>query len=148
MLAKLLKADLLPTVWIPGERERYIRELLSHRERLVRARTGVINELHAVYAKRNMEVLGKAWLKAHPVPYRVRELSGYAPRIIKENGSSGIMCVNNRPLSEGMKAPTILHGLGYIDQATISRDLSYHNFHCLGSSFEFFVNLFNWIGRA
>ncbi|MCH6546763.1 MAG: IS110 family transposase [Deltaproteobacteria bacterium] len=85
MLAKLLKADLLPTVWIPGERERYIRELLSHRGRLVRARTGVINELHAVYAKRNMEVLGKAWLKAHPVPYRVKELSGYGPRIVKEN---------------------------------------------------------------
>ena len=74
MLAKLRKADLLPTVWIPGERERYIRELLSHRGRLVRARTGVINELHAVYAKRNMEVLGKAWLKAHPVPYRVTSI--------------------------------------------------------------------------
>jgi len=85
MLAKLLKADLLPTVRIPGEKERYIRELLSHRERLVRARTGVINELHAVYAKRNIEVLGKAWLKAHLVPYRVRELSGFAPRIVKEN---------------------------------------------------------------
>jgi transposase len=85
MLAKLLKADLLPTVWIPGQRERYIRELLSHRGRLVRARTGVINELHAVYAKRNIEVLGKAWLRAHPVPYRVKELSGYGPRIVKEN---------------------------------------------------------------
>jgi len=60
MLARLLKADLLPTVWIPGQRERYVRELLSHRGRLVRARTGVINELHAVYAKRNIEILGKA----------------------------------------------------------------------------------------
>ncbi len=45
----------------------------------------MINELHAVYAKRNMEVLGKALLKAHPVPYRVKELSGYGPRIVKEN---------------------------------------------------------------
>ncbi len=45
----------------------------------------MINELHAVYAKRNIEVLGKAWLKAHPVPYRVKELSGYGPRIVKEN---------------------------------------------------------------
>jgi hypothetical protein len=25
MLARLLKADFLPTVWIPGERERYVR---------------------------------------------------------------------------------------------------------------------------
>ena len=85
MLAKLLKADLLPTVWIPGERERYVRELLSHRRRVMRARTAVINELHAVYAKRNIEILGKAWLKAHPVPYRVKELSGTGPRIVNEN---------------------------------------------------------------
>ena len=28
MLARLLKADFLPTVWIPGEKERSIRELL------------------------------------------------------------------------------------------------------------------------
>ena len=85
MLARLLKADLLPMVWIPGEKERYVRELLSHRGRLVRSRTAVINELHAVYAKRNVEVVGKAWLKAHPVPYRVKELSGYGSRIVKEN---------------------------------------------------------------
>jgi len=85
MLARLLKADLLPMVWIPGEKERYVRELLSHRGRLVRSRTAVINELHAVYAKRNVEVVGKAWLKAQPVPYRVKELSGYGPRIVKEN---------------------------------------------------------------
>ncbi len=85
MLARLLKGDLLPTVWIPGERERYVRELLSHRGRLVRARTAVICELHAVYAKRNIEILGKAWLKAQPVPYRVKELRGYGGRIVKEN---------------------------------------------------------------
>ncbi len=62
-----------------------MRELLTHRGRLVRSRTAVINELHAVYAKRNMEVVGKAWLKAHPVPYRAKELCGYGPRIVKEN---------------------------------------------------------------
>ena len=54
--ARLLKADFLPTVWIPEERERYVRELLAHRARLGRTRTAVINELHAVYAKRNIEV--------------------------------------------------------------------------------------------
>lgn len=85
MLARLLKADLLPMVWIPGEKERYVRELLTHRGRLVRSRTAVINELHAVYAKRNIEVVGKEWLRAHPVPYRVKELSGNRPCIVKEN---------------------------------------------------------------
>jgi len=47
MLARLLKADLLPMVWIPGERDRHIRQLLAHRRRVVRTRTAVINELHA-----------------------------------------------------------------------------------------------------
>ena len=44
MLAKLLKADLLPTVWTPPATQRYVRELLTHRARLVRQRTAVINE--------------------------------------------------------------------------------------------------------
>ena len=39
MLARLLKADFLSTVWIPGEKERYVRELLAHRARLGRTRT-------------------------------------------------------------------------------------------------------------
>ena len=36
MLARLLKADLLPLVWIPGERDRHIRDLLAHRGRIGR----------------------------------------------------------------------------------------------------------------
>jgi len=85
MLAKLLKADLLPVVWIPGERERHIRELLSHRTRLVRQRTAVINELHALYAKRNVDVPGLIWHRVRPMPWRVEELRGYAPRIVRED---------------------------------------------------------------
>ena len=85
MLARLLKADFLPTVWIPGERERYVGELLAHRIRLVRPRTAVINELHAVYAKRNIEVPGMIWHRIRPMPWRAEELSGYAPRIVSEN---------------------------------------------------------------
>jgi transposase len=85
MLGKLLKADLLPMVWIPPEKERYVRELLSHRARLSRNRTGVINELHAVYGKRNVEVSGMLWHQVRPVAYRAEELSGYAGRIVREN---------------------------------------------------------------
>ena len=29
--------------------------------------------------------------------------------------SSGILCVNEGPLREGMKAPAVLHGLGDVD---------------------------------
>jgi len=85
MLARLLKADLLPTVWIPGEKERYVRELLSHRARLVRARIGLINELYALYGKRNVEVPGMLWHRLQPVALRAEELSGHAPKIVGQD---------------------------------------------------------------
>lgn len=84
MLAKLLKADLLPTVWIPPQKERYIREVLTHRARLVRQRTAVINELHALYAKRNLDP-GMTFHRVHPVAFRAEELSRYGPRIAQED---------------------------------------------------------------
>jgi len=84
MLAKLLKADLLPTVWIPPENQRHVRELLSHRARLVRQRTAVINELRAVYAKRNIDPQAK-FQRVHPNVSGAENLSGYAPRIVGED---------------------------------------------------------------
>lgn len=85
MLARLLKADLLPLVWIPGERDRHIRELLAHRGRIVRARTAVINELHAVYGKRNLEAPRALWHRHQPAPWRPDELGDYGPRIVDED---------------------------------------------------------------
>jgi transposase len=84
MLAKLLKADLLPTVWIPPENQRHLRELLSHRARLVRQRTAVINELGAVYAKRNIDPQAKLG-RARPSVAGAEDLSGYGPRIVGED---------------------------------------------------------------
>jgi len=87
MLARLLKADLLPMVWIPGERDRHIREWLAHRGRVVRTRTAVINELHVLYGKRNLEVPRYLWHRAQPVPWRPEELGGYGARIVQENAA-------------------------------------------------------------
>ena len=84
MLAKLLKADLLPTVWIPPENQRHIRELLTHRARLVRQRTAVINELRAVYAKRNIDPQAKLG-RVRPSVAGAEDLSGYGPRIVGED---------------------------------------------------------------
>ena len=84
MLAKLLKAYLLPTVWIPPAAQRHIRELLSHRGRLVRQRTAVINELRAVYAKRNIDPAAKLQ-RAQPIVSGAEDLSGYGPRIVEED---------------------------------------------------------------
>jgi transposase len=84
MLAKLLKADLLPTVWIPPENQRHVRELLSHRGRLVRQRTAAINELRAVYAKRNIDPEAKLQ-RLCPTVSGAGDLSGYGPRIVRED---------------------------------------------------------------
>lgn len=84
MLAKLLKADLLPTVWIPSENHRHVRELLSHRARLVRQRTAVINELRAVYAKRNIDPQAKLQ-RVRPSVSGAEGLSGYGCRIVGED---------------------------------------------------------------
>jgi transposase len=84
MLAKLLKADLLLTVWIPPENQRHVRELLTYRARLVRQRTAVINELRAVYAKRNIDPQAKLQ-RVRPSVSGAEDLSGYGPRIVGED---------------------------------------------------------------
>lgn len=45
----------------------------------------MINELHAVYAKRNIEVPGMIWHRIRPVPWRAEELSGYAHGVLAPN---------------------------------------------------------------
>jgi transposase len=45
----------------------------------------VINELHAIYAKGNVEDPDMIWHRIRPVAWRAEELSGDAPRIVGEN---------------------------------------------------------------
>ena len=97
MLARLLKADLLPTVWIPGDKQRQVRELLSHRARVVRQRSAIVNELQALYAKRNIdfEMIGQ---RTHPVVTGAQELSGYGPSIVGRD--VGLIKVLNEQIRE------------------------------------------------
>lgn len=53
ILSDLLRADLLPTSYIPGQRTRQLRELVRHRMRLVAMRTQLKNRLRAVLIKNN-----------------------------------------------------------------------------------------------
>ncbi|MFQ5817629.1 MAG: IS110 family transposase [Terriglobia bacterium] len=54
-LAYLLRADLLPTVWIPPVALRHAKELLRHRVLLLRFRTALRNSLGALLQKRNLQ---------------------------------------------------------------------------------------------
>src|SRR5215212_8191413 len=53
-LAKLLRADMLPEVWVPPTHVRDLRALLSHRRRLVTLQTTAKNRLQSVLHQLNL----------------------------------------------------------------------------------------------
>jgi transposase len=54
VLAKLLAARLLPTVWVPPQEVRELRSLTQHRARLVGKRNSAKNQLHAILHQHNL----------------------------------------------------------------------------------------------
>ena len=54
-LAQLLRADMLPEVWVPPMHVRDLRALLSHRRRLVALQTTAKNRLHSVLHRLNLK---------------------------------------------------------------------------------------------
>jgi transposase len=77
ILAQLLAADFLPPVWLPDERTRSLRRQVMRRAHLVRQRTRIKNQVHAVLA-RNLaptppvsDLFGRAgrhWLSRQMLP--------------------------------------------------------------------------------
>jgi len=77
MLARLLAGGLLPGVWLPDERTRRLRRLVSRRAQLVRQRTRAKNQVHAALI-RNLKarqpmrdlfgVAGRRWLAQQDLP--------------------------------------------------------------------------------
>lgn len=71
-LARLLRADLIPEVYIPDGTMRELRELLQHRQGLVKMRTEAKNRAHALLTKRGLrhgfsDMFGKSgvmWLRS------------------------------------------------------------------------------------
>ena len=54
VLARLLAAGLLPSVWVPPHEVRQLRSLVAHRRRLVKQRTQVRNRLRGVLFRHNL----------------------------------------------------------------------------------------------
>jgi transposase len=76
-LASLLWRGELEAVWMPDQRARVLRRRLARREQLVRTRTGVKNEVHAVLMRRLkgkppcsdlFGVKGRKWLRQLSLP--------------------------------------------------------------------------------
>jgi transposase len=90
-LASLLWRGELEAVWMPDERARVVRRRLARREQLVRTRTRVKNEVHAVLMRRLMGkppcsdlfgVKGRRWLRRLSLPPEEQETVGAALRHI------------------------------------------------------------------
>ena len=55
-LARLLRADMLATCYVPNEEQRSRREFLRHRLRLVKTRTEVKNRIHSLLDKHGLRM--------------------------------------------------------------------------------------------
>ncbi len=64
ILARLLAANLVPTVWVPPRHVRELRQLISQRRRLVGMHTQVVNRMHSVSHRHHL---------GHPRGKRFRE---------------------------------------------------------------------------
>jgi transposase len=81
VLAQLAAADFLPAVWAPDEQTRVLRRRVSHRASLVRQRTRLRNQVHAVLARNLIDVpvtdlfgqRGRRWLIEVELPGHERE---------------------------------------------------------------------------
>lgn len=77
VLAQLYASNFLPEVWMPDEDTLALRRQISRRSQLVRQRTRLKNEVHAVLAAHLIERCpatdlfgqkGRTWLSAQPLP--------------------------------------------------------------------------------
>ena len=77
ILAQLLAADFLPSVWLPDARTRGLRRQVMRRAHLVRQRTRVKNQVHAILARNLLPTppvsdlsgaTGRHWLARQVLP--------------------------------------------------------------------------------
>jgi transposase len=77
ILAQLLAADFHPPVWLPDERTRSLRRQVTRRAHLVRQRTRIKNQVHAILARSLAPTppvsdlfgkTGRHWLSRQPLP--------------------------------------------------------------------------------
>lgn len=81
MLAQLGAADFLPEVWAPDQAARALRRRIAHRSSLVRQRTRLRNQIHAVLARNLIDAPftdvfghgGRRWLAEVALPAHERE---------------------------------------------------------------------------
>jgi transposase len=75
VLARLSAAQLLPTVWMPPQHVRELRNFTDHRAQLIQERTAAKNRLHTILHRNNLclpegnpfKLANRAWWKKQPL---------------------------------------------------------------------------------
>jgi transposase len=80
----LLRTGRFPRVWVPSREERDLRQLLIHRMKLVRVRTQVKNQLHALAISQGVCRKRKLWSQKGRAELEALELLPWASRRRKE----------------------------------------------------------------
>lgn len=77
ILARLLAANLVPIVWVPPKHVRELRQLVSHRRRLVGMHTQIVNRMHSVAHRHHLNhPKGKRFEPKNTAWQRDERLSG------------------------------------------------------------------------
>ena len=115
ILAQLLAADFLPPVWLPDERTRALRRQVTRRAHLVRQRTRVKNQVHAILA-RNLaptppvsDLFGKTgrhWLSRQELPVDERSTVAALLRQLDFHGSE-LAIVDKELAVEALRDPAV-----------------------------------------
>ena len=83
-LLDLLRTDRFPRIWVPSLEERDLRQLLVHRSKLVRTRTTVKNQLHALAISQGVCRKGALWSRRGRAELESLALLPWAARRRKE----------------------------------------------------------------
>jgi transposase len=134
VLAKLLAAGLLPAVWVPPQAVRELRDLVAHRQHLIRDRTAARNRLHSMLHRHNLLLpLGdpfndanRAWWQAlrlsSPERLRVRQELAHLQhlsRLIEEVETEMAHLSLQPPWREQMAFVLQLPGIGLLSGLTL-----------------------------
>ena len=115
ILAQLLAADFLPPVWLPDERTRRLRRQVTRRAHLVRQRTRIKNQVHAILARSLVSTplvsdlfgkTGRHWLSRQALPADERSSVAALLRQLDFHGEE-LAAVTHELAFEALPDPTV-----------------------------------------
>jgi transposase len=134
ILAKLLAANLIPTVWVPPAHVRELRQLLSQRRELVEMHTQIVNRMHSVAHRHHLRhERGKRFNEKNTAWQQDKRLSAteqfqlklemenraYLEKQIERIGREVAKMSHQKPWSESMTYLMQLPGFGVITAMTV-----------------------------